>query len=138
MKKSTIGGNKRKLANALAMIGLIIVFIAYMFPFLMVVINSLKEKRDIIKSPFSWLFTIKGLSFDNFEKAFTQMDFLNAFKNSLIVTVSATVLVTILAAMLAYYIVRHNNAVSKLTFALMVASMIIPFQAIMIPLVSIY
>lgn len=138
MKKSTIGGNKRKLANALAMIGLIIVFIAYMFPFLMVVINSLKEKRDIIKSPFSWLFTIKGLSFDNFEKAFTQMDFLNAFKNSLTVTVSATVLVTILAAMLAYYIVRHNNAVSKLTFALMVASMIIPFQAIMIPLVSIY
>ena len=138
MKKSTIGGNKRKLANALAMIGLIIVFIAYMFPFLMVVINSLKEKRDIIKSPFSWLFTIKGLSFDNFEKAFTQMEFLNAFKNSLIVTVSATVLVTILAAMLAYYIVRHNNAVSKLTFALMVASMIIPFQAIMIPLVSIY
>lgn len=138
MKKSTIGGNKRKLANALAMIGLIIVFIAYMFPFLMVVINSLKEKRDIIKSPFSWLFTIKGLSFDNFEKAFIQMDFLNAFKNSLIVTVSATVLVTILAAMLAYYIVRHNNAVSKLTFALMVASMIIPFQAIMIPLVSIY
>lgn len=138
MKKSTIGGNKRKLANALAMIGLIIVFIAYMFPFLMVVINSLKEKRDIIKSPFSWLFTIKGLSFDNFEKAFTQMDFLNAFKNSLIVTVSATVLVTILAAMLAYFIVRHNNAVSKLTFALMVASMIIPFQAIMIPLVSIY
>ena len=125
MNKTTIGGNKRKLANALAMIGLIIIFIAYMFPFLMVVINSLKEKRDIIKSPFSWLFTIKGLSFDNFVNAFTQMDFLNAFKNSLIVTVSATVLVTILAAMLAYYIVRHKNMVSKLTFALMVASMIL-------------
>lgn len=138
MKQSAIGGNKRKAANILAMGGLIFVFAAYMFPFLMVVINSLKQKRDIIKSPFSWLFTIKGLSFDNFTKAFTQMDFLNAFKNSLIVTVSATVLVTLLAAMLAYYIVRHNNGISKLTFALMVASMIIPFQAIMIPLVSIY
>ncbi|MEZ3433937.1 MAG: carbohydrate ABC transporter permease [Lachnospiraceae bacterium] len=138
MKQTTIGGTKRKVTNALAMAGLIIIFIAYMFPFIMVVINSLKQKRDIIKSPFSWLFTIKGLSFDNFVKAFTQMDFLNAFKNSLIVTVSATVLVTLLAAMLAYYIVRHNNGVSKLTFALMVASMIIPFQAIMIPLVSIY
>ena len=67
---------------------LIIIFIAYMFPFIMVVINALKEKRDIIKDPFSWLFTVKGLSFDNFVKAFTQMDFLNAFKNSLIVTVS--------------------------------------------------
>lgn len=138
MKQTEIGGTKRKVANILAMAGLIILFIAYMFPFIMVVINSLKQKRDIIKSPFSWLFTIKGLSFDNFEKAFTQMDFLNAFKNSLIVTVSATVLVTILAAMLAYYIVRNNNIVSKITFALMVASMIIPFQAIMIPLVSIY
>ena len=138
MKQTTVGGTKRKVTNALAMAGLVIIFIAYMFPFLMVVINSLKQKRDIIKSPFSWLFTIKGLSFDNFVKAFTQMDFLNAFKNSLLVTVSATVLVTLLAAMLAYYIVRHNNAISRITFALMVASMIIPFQAIMIPLVSIY
>ena len=138
MQQTVVGGTKKKAANMLAMAGLIVIFIAYMFPFLMVVINSLKQKRDIIKSPFSWLFTIKGLSFDNFVKAFTQMDFLNAFKNSLIVTVSATVLVTLLAAMLAYYIVRHNNGISKLTFGLMVASMIIPFQAIMIPLVSIY
>lgn len=138
MKQTTVGGTKRKVMNALAMAGLVIIFIAYMFPFIMVVINSLKQKRDIIKSPFSWLFTIKGLSFDNFVKAFTQMDFINAFKNSLLVTVSATVLVTLFAAMLAYYIVRRNNGISKLTFALMVASMIIPFQAIMIPLVSIY
>ena len=133
-----IGGRKAKIAHFFAMLGLIVIFIAYMFPFLMVVINSLKQKRDIIKSPFSWLFTIKGLSFDNFVKAFTQMDFLNAFKNSMIVTVSATVLVTLLASMLAYYIVRNNNLISKIVFALMVASMIIPFQAIMIPLVSIY
>ncbi len=138
MKQTTVGGSRKKIINSLMMTGLIVIFIAYMFPFVMVVINSLKQKRDIIKSPFSWLFTIKGLSFDNFVKAFTQMDFLNAFKNSLLVTISATALVTLLAAMLAYYIVRHKNWISHMTFALMVASMIIPFQAIMIPLVSIY
>ena len=138
MNQKKIGGTKRKVQNVIAMAVLIVIFIAYMFPFLMVLINSLKQKRDIIKSPLSWLFTIKGLSFDNFVNAFNQMDFLNAFKNSLIITVSATVLVTILGTMLAYYIVRHNNKISKITFALMVASMIIPFQAIMIPLVSIY
>ena len=120
------------------MLLMIIVFCAFMFPFVMVIINSLKQKRDIIKSPFSWLFTIKGLSFDNFVKAFNQMNFLNAFKNSLVVTVTATVLVTVLAAMLAYYIVRNVNVFSNIIFALMVASMIIPFQAIMIPLVSVY
>ncbi len=138
MKKTTVVGTKARIVNAISMLGLIIIFIAYMFPFLMVVINSLKQKRDIIKSPFAWLYTIKGLSFDNFEKAFTQMDYLNAFKNSLLVTVSATLLVTLFGTMLAYYIVRNNNIVSKIVFSLMVASMIIPFQAIMIPLVSIY
>lgn len=138
MKQTTAANGRQKAGHVIAIAALILVFAAYMFPFLMVIINSLKQKRDIIKSPFSWLYTVKGLSFDNFVKAFVQMDFLNAFKNSLIVTASATALVTILAAMLAYYIVRHNNGISKVTFALMVASMIIPFQAIMIPLVSIY
>lgn len=131
-------GVQKKSARVFAMAGMILIFIAYMFPFLMVVINSLKQKRDIIKSPFSWLFTVKGLSFDNFVNAFNQMDFLNAIKNSLIITVSATAIVTILAAMLAYFIVRNNNLLTRIIFALMVASMIIPFQAIMIPLVSIY
>lgn len=131
-------GVQKRSVRTFAMAGMILIFIAYMFPFLMVVINSLKQKRDIIKSPFSWLFTVKGLSFDNFVKAFNQMDFLNAIKNSLIITVSATAIVTILAAMLAYFIVRNNNLLTRIIFALMVASMIIPFQAIMIPLVSIY
>lgn len=58
MKQTTVGGTKKKVKNIAAMIVLILVFIVYMFPFLMVVINSLKEKRDIIKSPFSWLFTM--------------------------------------------------------------------------------
>ncbi len=138
MKSTSIGGIKKKTTTWLAMAGMILVFIAYMFPFLMVMINALKQKRDIIKSPFSWLYTVKGLSFDNFVAAFSQMNFLSAIKNSLIITVLATVIVSILAAMLAYYMVRNNNWISKLTFALMVASMIIPFQAIMIPLVSIY
>lgn len=109
-------GKKRKKSELVATAGLIVIFILYMFPFYMVVINSLKQKRDIIKSPFSWLYTIKGLSFDNFVKAFVQMDFLNAFKNSLIVTVFATALVTLLAAMLAYYIARNNNAISRIAF----------------------
>lgn len=136
--ENTIGGKGKKSLKILTIAVMVVVFAAYMFPFVMVVINSLKQKRDIIKSPFSWLFTVKGLSFDNFVAAFTQMDFLNAIKNSLIITVSATVLVTVLAAMLAYFIVRYDGWVSRIMFALMVASMIIPFQAIMIPLVSIY
>lgn len=135
---NAIGGSKKTISKIILMIVLILVFLIYMFPFIMVLINSLKQKRDIIKSPFSWLFTIKGLSFDNFIKAFVSMDFLNAFKNSIIITGFATIFVTILAAMTAYYIVRHKNMISKISFTLMMASMIIPFQSLMIPLVGIY
>jgi len=44
----------------------------------------------------------------------------------------------VLASMVAYYFTREKNLFSTIFFALMVAAMIIPFQAIMIPLVSIY
>ena len=42
-------GKKRKNSELVATAGLIVIFILYMFPFYMVVINSLKQKRDIIK-----------------------------------------------------------------------------------------
>ena len=54
MNQKKIGGTKKKVTDALAMLLMIIVFCAFMFPFVMVIINSLKQKRDIIKSPFSW------------------------------------------------------------------------------------
>lgn len=45
-------GKKRKKSELVATAGLIVIFILYMFPFYMVVINSLKQKRDIIKVHF--------------------------------------------------------------------------------------
>lgn len=50
MNQKKIGGTKKKVTDALAMLLMIIVFCAFMFPFVMVIINSLKQKRDIIKS----------------------------------------------------------------------------------------
>ena len=40
--------------------------------------------------------------------------------------------------MTAYFLVRHNWRINRWLFAALVASMLVPFQAIMIPLVSIY
>lgn len=123
--------------NTLTLAGLIIASVFYLIPFALVILNSLKQKRDIIRNPFSFTGE-KGLSAGNYITAFKKMDYLKAFGNSIFVTGLATVLVIVIAAMCAYYIVRANNRIGRLVFALMVASMIIPFQAIMIPLVSIY
>ena len=137
MNQKKIGGTKKKVTDALAMLLMIIVFCAFMFPFVMVIINSLKQKRDIIKNPFSFI-TEKGYTLANYTKAFEKMEFIKAFGNSLFITGLSTLLVIIFASMVAYYFTRAKNTFSRVFFALMAASMIIPFQAIMIPLVSVY
>jgi raffinose/stachyose/melibiose transport system permease protein len=109
----------------------------YLVPFFMVIINSFKQKKDIIKAPME-LIGKSGMSIDNYVKAFKQMEFLKAFGNSLFITGLSTLAVIVLSSMVAYYIVRANTMFGKIIFALMIASMIIPFQSIMIPLVSIY
>lgn len=114
-----------------------ITFFLYMIPFFMVFINSFKQKRDIITGPLS-VFAQKGYTLENYIEAFQKMDFLNAFRNSVLITGCSTLLVIVLSAMVAYYFTRAKNLFSKVLFCMMAASMIIPFQAIMIPLVSIY
>lgn len=70
------------------MIVLVICFIIYMFPFVMVVINSFKTKRDIIKEPLSLIGT-NGASVANYVEAFTKMNFPRTFMNSFVLPVSA-------------------------------------------------
>ncbi|BCN32676.1 carbohydrate ABC transporter permease [Anaeromicropila herbilytica] len=137
MSDNSIGGFKGKIKKICIFVVLIAVFLIYMFPFALILINSFKMKREIITSPLK-LLSENGLNLENFQKAYEKMDFMKAFSNSLFITVSATLLVVLLAAMTSYYFVRINNKISKVFFALMIASMIIPFQAIMVPLVSIY
>lgn len=136
-KGSKVGGMRRKVLDAVGFLVVVAMFLLYMVPFVLVFLNSFKAKRDIIKNPFS-IVAEKGYSFANYAKAFEKMDFLKAFGNSLFITGLSTILVIVLASMTAYYFTRAKNTFSKLFFAMMAASMIIPFQAIMIPLVSIY
>ena len=63
----------------------VVLFIIYMFPFSMIVLNAFKHKRDIIKMPLSWGGK-KGFTTDNFVDAFQQMNYMNILKNSLIIT----------------------------------------------------
>lgn len=128
---------KKKLIKESTFVVMMLLFLVYLVPFLMIFINSFKKKRDIITNPFS-LSGNHGLTFDNYIKAFTKMEFMKAFGNSLWITGISTLLVIVLASMVAYYFTREKNFFSMLFFSLMAAAMIIPFQAIMIPLVSIY
>lgn len=136
-KSMRVGGTKKMITDGVKLLGLIVAMLFFLMPFVLVILNSFKQKRDIIKNPFS-LTAEKGMSLENYVTAFAKMDYMKAFANSLFITCLATFLVIILSAMCAYYIVRAKNRFSNLIYSLMIASMIIPFQSIMIPLVSIY
>lgn len=135
-RDSKVGGTKRRVLDVVGFTAIIVLFLLYMVPFILVLLNSFKQKRDIIKNPFSFI-TEKGYTLANYTKAFEKMEFIKAFGNSLFITGLSTLLVIIFASMVAYYFTRAKNTFSRVFFALMAASMIIPFQAIMIPLVSI-
>lgn len=136
-KSVKVGGTKKVILDIVIFLIVTLLFIAFMFPFLMVILNSFKTKVDILRSPLS-LSPSKGFSVENYIEAFGTMNYLQAFANSFFITGLATLFVTLFSAMCAYYYVRHNNKFSKIFSTLMSASMIIPFQAIMIPLVYIY
>lgn len=131
------GFMKKKNTDAVSFLVMLMLFFLYMIPFVLIILNSFKQKRDIITNPFS-INAEKGYSFANYIKAFDKMDFFKAFGNSLFITGLSTLAVIILSSMVAYYFTRAKDTFSRIFFSLMALSMIIPFQAIMIPLVSIY
>ena len=112
-----------------------ILLILFIIPFLLMVINSFKTTQQFVNSPFSLPVEI---DFGNYAAAFTKMNFLHGFENSLIITLISVALIILTSSMASYFLVRNKSKMSKAIFAMLVASMIVPFQAVMIPLVSIY
>ena len=121
MSENERAARNRKITKIIMWIVLLILFIMIVFPFIMVVINVFKTKADINSHPLA-LIGKHGFTTKNFPKAMKKMHFWRVFGNSLIITLSSTVLTLLLSAMCAFVI----------------ASMVIPFQVLMVPLVSFY
>ncbi|MGX8773642.1 MAG: carbohydrate ABC transporter permease [Bacillota bacterium] len=137
MNQNELAAKQKKRRQVITIIVLIIVFILFVIPFLLVLINVFKTKGDITSNPLA-LIGEHGFTLQNFPEAMAKMDFWNVFKNSAIITFSATVLTILFSAMASFVIVRNNWKACTLFFALMIASMVIPFQVLMVPLVSVY
>lgn len=137
MDANAQAAQRKKVSHAIMMIVLLIVFFMFIFPLILVIINVFKTKADITSNPLA-LIGAHGFTLENFPKAMDKMNFFVVFKNSLIVTICATVLTLLVSSMAAFVIVRNNWKACNLLFSGMVASMVIPFQVLMIPLVSLY
>jgi raffinose/stachyose/melibiose transport system permease protein len=120
--------------KAIFLTGLVL-SVAYFIPFLLVFVNAFKPKYDILANPLAWPQTF---TMDNFTQALQKMNFYRSLTNSVIVTVFSVSGLIIFSSMLAYYLARNKNKFTQSTFLILVASMIVPFQALMIPFMSIF
>lgn len=112
-----------------------VLFILYIVPFFMILVNSVKSKLEVVKDPF---FLPELFRWENYVEAFKTMNYQNGFINSLLITTASVAIIVVFSSMLAYYLVRNKGKLSNLIFLCLVAAMIIPFQSLMIPFVSIF
>lgn len=113
----------------------IVLLLLFITPFYLMVINSFKTTQQFVDSPFA---LPSSIHFNNYVKAYKMMNFTRAFKNSLLIMVISVAGIILTSSMAAYFLVRNKWKINKIIFAVLVASMIVPFQAVMIPMVSIY
>ena len=107
----------------------------FLFPIYILVLNSFKNTKgiftDVIGFPNAATFTLV-----NYPNAVEALEYIRSFVNSLTITVIATVLILLISSMAAWVLVRYKTKTSKIIFFLFAASMLIPFQCVMLPLVG--
>ena len=104
-----------------------------LFPLYIMVVNSLKSRQEIFNNQLN---LPSSLSFEYYAQAVVQMGFFTALLNSLIITGASVVFIVIFSSMAAWVLERRKTRTSSFIFYMFIATMLIPFQAIMIPLIQ--
>ena len=116
----------------------IVLAVYVLFPFYLVLLNSFKTQSGIVADPIS----AAGASFSQFFTNLTSVInnknfvFWRAFGCSALVTVISLVLLAVFGGMAAWVICRNKTKWSTAIYMVFIASMIIPFQVVMLPLIA--
>lgn len=106
----------------------------YLFPIYIIVINSFKDRGQLYENMIAPPDTF---TFEYYKTAMDKMNFLSSVGNSLVVTIVSIMFIIALSSMTAWMLVRTDNKLSRFIFLVFVATMIIPFQTIMMPLMQV-
>lgn len=125
--------------SILTIVGIILALLM-ISPFLLVVINTAKESADIVISPITlpdnW-----GQILTNMSKVInnSNFSFWSSFGSSLFITAASLILLILFSSMAAWVLCRNEDAIwSKIIFMFLVAAMVIPFQVVMLPILTIF
>ena len=105
-----------------------IVSILYVYPIVLVIINSFKKKAYISRVPFEIPKDNMFVGLENYIRGIEQTDLISAFGWSIFITVFSVAAIILFCSMTAWYISRVNTKVTKVIYMLCLFAMVVPFQ----------
>lgn len=130
--------NRRKIKKSTIVIDIILVISTclVLLPIVTMVMTSLKTFKDVQMNPASLIpkeFTLK-----NYVTVFTEFPFTQYLINTLFITITSTVGITLTSALVAYAFSRFDFKYKGIIFAVMLSTIMIPGQILQIPLYEMY
>ena len=105
-----------------------VISLMYVYPIVLVFINSFKKKAYISKEPFSLPTDKMFVGLENYIRGIEQTDLIKAFGWSVFITVFSVAAIILFCSMCAWYISRVNTKVTKTIYILCLFAMVVPFQ----------
>lgn len=123
----------RKTSKVIKEVLLVLMALTFLSPVYIMIVNSFKNRQELYENV---LALPEDFSFQFYIEAIKKMNFLTSLGNSFLISTISVVFIVILASMTAWMLARTDNWVSKLIFMTFIATMLIPFQTIMMPLIQ--
>ncbi|MBF0895030.1 MAG: carbohydrate ABC transporter permease [Atopobium sp.] len=124
-----------QIINKILAVFFTVLSLAWIYPMVMILMNSFKEETTITTSTaFDFVTSENSAGFANYIAALEKQGFLAAFGYSLVITITSVALILVCCSMCAWFIVRVKNRISNILYYLFVFSMVVPFQMLMFTL----
>ncbi|MBI9096485.1 MAG: carbohydrate ABC transporter permease [Sphaerochaeta sp.] len=104
-------------------------------PLWLLLVNSFKDQSEIISSP---LGLPTGFTLSYLTNAVKEIHFFKALLVTASITSISVLLIVVVSSMAAWMMVRNKSTASYVVFMCFVAAMLIPFQAVMYPLIQFF
>ncbi len=136
--KSQVGGTKTSVLTVLGT-GLFVVLCFFIvFPVFAGLLASFRPGQQLMRNGLSIDLDFSTMSLANYQYIFSfnadSMKYMNAFKNSLFLTFVTVVGTLVVCYFVAYGISMYDFKLRNLLFFLVIATMMVPFEILMLPL----
>ena len=116
-------------------VGMTLLAVIFLVPLLFEFVGSIKPNDRVLSEGSSWrAFVPTAITFENYGDALARADLAHLFINSLIITSSIVVVGIIVNSLFGYALARMSFRGRGLLLGIVIALIIIPFQAIAVPL----